>query len=1295
LVLGVLYNLDSKAPLPYSEEGDKIQVEDSGFETRDPIVFNKATNQYIWEFDNPNVSYTNGNLPAKIGDLPKNVSAVYADENYYYICSSSYPGRNILQEGNWDLRDQKTLRLIRRAPETITESYSTTQRDVGILVDGTLAFSNKDFEQVIFGKITGFNVDQQGDAYRDEPFVLINNIPGKAFARLSGQVIDRIDSIDDASYAGIPDITITSGRGGTGEAVVTFGRITSIKVTNPGEYYSTPPQVIITDSRGRGRFANYEAVLNDNGTIKEFKMLDEGKFYSKGNVIVDVVPVGFGGVASANVLTWTKDRYNKLKEELDDNNGYAFVNYNPTRGFGYGVTAYPSKLIDELGVNPQTNHSPIIGFAYDGNPIYGPKGFDDPLDKDSGTITLKSGYHLKTSRPGGPTTDEYPLGTFIEDYEWRPSTETGKRELDENNGRFCVTPEFPTGRYCYFVTINDALEPVFPYILGKCYYSLPVDSNYNADLTQEDIPGFVKRLKQGDAINGGNTLLKVQTTISGNVSGIDIVDSPATFKVNNDFIVNDVGTEGTDAAAKVASVTGQNILSIDSNSLHPQDESKRVSLIGLISPCYLFKGDIITQVGSDFVGIVVDDISNASQFALRYVQGTFKNGALLNADSNIVSILTTNDASYTSGSTLLLSDGDESTLATGRILEPVVNQNSIKVEVLTGEFTIPEDDDRNYFLQSTTLGDSVGNQLVSFRELSKNLDVFSNNEKVALLTTQENHNVGVDNEIIVDIIPDENTTTTDYYVRKRFYQEIQLNPPLSNSRISDTGVGKLDILNGGLGYLAGQTYDDVELIFFDPSKTRSGIGRAGDPDNARGTVTIIADGSYGSVSNVVITTKGKNYIKGDLLTIADADLNRNPSEISTQRVALEVDHVGFAERNTELFLTSVNRISENDLLKVDSEIVKVTAIDSANRSITVERGQEDSLIVNHYDGANVDAYNGVYRFDAEARPLGTTNRDPYVISYDANTQRIVLAWEYNVGNPIEVTNSSVFQDNSTPRKSINLAKITPGENRLEFSRLQDFSVFGTNVNIAIQKYYKYNFDTSHISMQGVFLDFSASNNYNIFTEEKVVSGIQPGNPGSSVAITLGFGPNIPGQVRQRFPVNFDTYYYFIKAGSDVNTENAYLRVIDDPIAGKKNVLFTTPTSIVYGWDEIPEYNGRGQLSYTTNAGFAEGKINTAVLTNLGSGYKRLPIIEGVRVSNNNEPQLKVYRDSITQTLVGVEVLAGGKGYVHPKAIVTNGDGTGAEFSVTHDNGKIIRVEVIKPGKGFTYDPIISVYESSV
>ena len=46
----------------------------------------------------------------------------------------------------------------------------------------------------------------------------------------------------------------------------------------------------------------------------------------------------------------------------------------------------------------------------------------------------------------------YQRGYFVEDYEY--SSATG--DLDEYNGRFTVTPEFPEGRYCYFMTIDGS-----------------------------------------------------------------------------------------------------------------------------------------------------------------------------------------------------------------------------------------------------------------------------------------------------------------------------------------------------------------------------------------------------------------------------------------------------------------------------------------------------------------------------------------------------------------------------------------------------------------------------------------------------------------------------------------------------------------------------------------------------------------------------------------------------------------------------------------------------------------------
>lgn len=101
----------------------------------------------------------------------------------------------------------------------------------------------------------------------------------------------------------------------------------------------------------------------------------------------------------------------------------------------------------------QLNKPALIGYAADGFPIYGPYGYTDPKDSSSRVVKLKSSYRVKRgTRKGGPG-GRY-TGLFVEDYEY--VKENG--DLDEANGRFGFTPEYPDGTYYYVVT--DA----FPFI---------------------------------------------------------------------------------------------------------------------------------------------------------------------------------------------------------------------------------------------------------------------------------------------------------------------------------------------------------------------------------------------------------------------------------------------------------------------------------------------------------------------------------------------------------------------------------------------------------------------------------------------------------------------------------------------------------------------------------------------------------------------------------------------------------------------------------------------------------------
>lgn len=122
----------------------------------------------------------------------------------------------------------------------------------------------------------------------------------------------------------------------------------------------------------------------------------------------------------------------------------------------YHYHGLPVGLMKRLGFRTG-NHSPMIGWAADGFPIYALYGYSDPGDASSQAVELKTSWQLREGdRPDGEEGPggEYD-GAFVQDYEYI----AGSGDLDECNGRFCVTPEFPGGTYAYFLTRD---WPVIP-----------------------------------------------------------------------------------------------------------------------------------------------------------------------------------------------------------------------------------------------------------------------------------------------------------------------------------------------------------------------------------------------------------------------------------------------------------------------------------------------------------------------------------------------------------------------------------------------------------------------------------------------------------------------------------------------------------------------------------------------------------------------------------------------------------------------------------------------------------------
>lgn len=195
------------------------------------------------------------------------------------------------------------------------------------------------------------------------------------------------------------------------------------------------------------------------------------------------------GGPNAN-MPWNRDAVPAEKPGFDCSKGHpAMGNYhhhqNPS-AFKLDLQVISSICdiydADGLYVIDSFQHSPLIGFAYDGFPIYGAYGYKN-ADGSGGITRIKSGYQLRnivvrthwadgTDVADGPAVSStYPLGYFREDYEF--VNHNGQTEyLDASNGRFCVTPEYPNGIYCYFATVDANWNSAYPYVVGPKFHGV-------------------------------------------------------------------------------------------------------------------------------------------------------------------------------------------------------------------------------------------------------------------------------------------------------------------------------------------------------------------------------------------------------------------------------------------------------------------------------------------------------------------------------------------------------------------------------------------------------------------------------------------------------------------------------------------------------------------------------------------------------------------------------------------------------------------------------------------------------
>ena len=405
------------------------------------------------------------------------------------------------------------------------------------------------------GVVSRVLINSGGTGYTSQPQITIVGGGGSgaaATASVRGPIQSVAISAGGTSYTSTPTVTLSSGSGAVAQAIVNNGRIISIAIISAGSGYTTAPEITI---QGAGFGAVARATIDTDGEnagrVTGITIINRGISYVQGTTVISLNSVGAGALFNANVFEWT---YNLQKSTtFDSAKGSVFEGYNNQYGGEYAHLSNPQTLRYILGDNLFENtaglikekedgleHSPIIGWAFDGNPIYGPYGYSDPTDQSSSIAKLNTSYRLKTNlvynvdsnptpvRTAGPLLTAEVAGNFIEDYEYV----FGLGALDQYNGRFCKTPDYPTGRYCYFVTIDSTEDggALFPYVLGPDFNSVVDTWNLSATAIQQNIPTGVVRYRDPyenvdiDVERAPNASTNALTLENGDILLFDIED---------------------------------------------------------------------------------------------------------------------------------------------------------------------------------------------------------------------------------------------------------------------------------------------------------------------------------------------------------------------------------------------------------------------------------------------------------------------------------------------------------------------------------------------------------------------------------------------------------------------------------------------------------------------------------------------------------------------------------------------------------------------------------------------------
>ena len=1024
-----------------------------------------------------------------------------------------------------------------------------------------------------------------------------------------------------------PLVTVFSGHNAELLPIVSNGRIQEVLVTKSGSGYNSPPDLIVV---GDGSNATLVPILS-NGEISRVIVKDSGSGYSN-DTSVSIISSGSGVLFNSSLQKWNINLFQKYLNIITSDDGILTPSLNNGYGIEYSHLYAPRNLRESIFSKSQENdiryglvdllkennleksstyHSPIIGWAYDGNPIYGPYGYDTAT---GGSVrSMVSGYESVTNLTNRP--EVFPNGFFIQDFVY-----TGNGDLDEHNGRFCITPDYPNGVYAYFATINLNVnssgtfkgykKPQFPYLIGDTYYSKPDSFNFEFKNNQDDYD-----------LNKSN-YFRNTTPYSLDVSGssYDYLFQPNNVK-NQTVNINDTNIG---AIQNIGILTGGNgyqvgdkieFENVPNYSISPA--RARVSRIG---------GKVISSVSVasssiDSLEIVPLRLSNSKQYV------AFSTSPNLFSSKDIVNITGINTSnSYLNG---VFNIGVTSSF----------------FNLITGVGTVGATGIVTYF----NVSGEISSDIFNIREN----DIFSvGSEKVRILNVDDlNSRVRVLRSVN-GTVSSAHTATTSLVERTRKFRftpiekennvkfelnkEIYFNPTEALGLGNDSGVGigtTISFSNPGAGKT--QLFIQTRAVYL--------------PNHELYTGDILTYNSYDG-SSIGVSTVGSAHKFNLPEKVYVAKISNDLIGLSTVAVGLGSTgtFVGVAATTINdglLYLTGIGTGQYHSFTTVKNNVVNASVVKNV---VTVSSASTHGLTIG--DEINLNISSGIstsviVKYNDHNRRIIFNPKDFVAGDVDVSENTITIS------NHGLVTGDKIIHTASSPSGGLIDQKIyyvfeftnnkiklcTSRYNALKFNPIfVDISTADAGtispINPPTTAYYSdiltFDLKDSSLSVNVTGTDYPAFD-FNLYSDDKFdyefnssktsnsfeVSKTGTVGVSTDAGITLRINENVPQKLYYKVTPLKDDFVPFTKKEIIIDDEvlNYNLIQIKDSLySGTHRITGITTNTFEYNTKKVPErssYSGSSsRLSYETNSKLAFGPISKVDFQSNGSGY---PYIVGV------------------------------------------------------------------------------------